>query len=171
MHGNRIFEGFIDQNRSDTDDLRRIGRFRSQGQFQGDGAAGARVVGGLDAAAHGDDELFYQGQADAGAAGGAGQLVVHPVEIVEDCLEGRAGDAGAGVGDRHAGPSVPRAGRDGDAFFGLGGAEFDAVFDQVDQNLYKDFAGHNRDRQIKETGTTRTRPFARKTSVFLALDS
>ena len=53
-------------------------------QANDDGTPGTVVVRCSYGAAHQVDEFFYQGQTDAGAAGGAGKGVVHPVKIMED---------------------------------------------------------------------------------------
>jgi len=80
-------------------------------------------------------ELAHQGEADAGALGGAGRL--QPIEELEDALALAAGDAGAVVAHTDA----QRAGR----VFGTAdvdlpalriGAELDGVVGEVDQDLH-----------------------------------
>ena len=53
-------------------------------QSNGDGAPGTVVVRRSYGAAHQVDKFFYQGQPDAGSAGGAGKGVVHSIKVVED---------------------------------------------------------------------------------------
>ncbi len=101
----------------------------------GDGAAGAVVVGCRDASPHGFHEALHQGKADSRSFGGAGEIVVHPIEVVEDLFERVAWDAWPGVGhpDHHPVPLGPHTHRDLPPRGAL--AELDAVVDQVDEHL------------------------------------
>ncbi len=80
-------------------------------------------------AAHGVDEAFADGEAQAGAFGAVAFGVSELEELVEDVFEVFGCDADAGVGDDELEGAVGVAGRADADFAGLG--EFDGVADQV----------------------------------------
>ena len=72
-------------------------RLRQRGEREDEGGAGRRGAFGPDAAAVGFDQLLDDGQAEAGAAGGAGARIVDAVEAFEDEREMFGRDAGAAI--------------------------------------------------------------------------
>ncbi len=82
------------------------------------------------------DEVFDDGEAEAGAALLAGSGFVHPVEALEDAFEGIRRDAGAVIGNGDldlAGIGGARADGDGAA----GTAVFDGVVDEAGEDLFQ----------------------------------
>lgn len=104
-------------------------------QDDGDGAAGAFVVGGGHGTTHQVDEFFYQCQTDSGTARGAGQRIFNPVKVVKYLFQITAGNTGPGVGYHDSDTIRITEGPDVDLAFGSTFAEFHAVFNQVDQYL------------------------------------
>src|SRR5271154_6214658 len=99
-----------------------------------EGCALAGGAGGPDAAAVLGDDAAADGEAEAGAAHGAGVGGVDLVEALEDALELVGGDAAALIADLDFGlVGVDAAGAEVD--LGAGRGELDGVGDEVGEGL------------------------------------
>src|SRR4051794_37036976 len=79
------------------------------------------------------DNMFDNGEAEAGAALLAGTAAVHPVEAFEDAFEAVGGNARALIDDADFYLLILLVGGNGHEVV----AVFDGIFDQVEQNLTK----------------------------------
>src|SRR5579875_575872 len=107
--------------------------------WKADGERGAlpRPAGGVDAAAHGLDQVLDDRQTQAGAAQFARTRLVHAVEAFKDAWQIGLGNANAGVGHFQAYllPLAPPTHRDSATL----GRVFDGVVEQVIEDLLQGF--------------------------------
>ena len=90
-------------------------------------------------------DVLDDGQAEAGAAGGAGARGIYAVEGVEDAREIGLGDAGAGIGDTDGDFLAAAFGLEGDG--AGGGGVLDGVAQEIGERAGEEF-GIGRDEEI-----------------------